>query len=149
MLTDRVLEVLARGKEEVLTNPMELLIIYSTLYLNGGQPNWCKKSIERYYEELKLTGLKKAKVMESKVNRTCKPKWKGLRYIWGDFYSDETITDEQAIKLLKSKGLQELEFEVLPEGYKSSTKAKAKEPQAADDSTPETSTPKTGKTKKE
>ena len=70
-----------------------------------------------YYQELKLTGLQQAAKHKEIMERTCIPKWKGLRFIWGDHYSDATITDEQAIRLLKNKGLNESDFKKLPEGY--------------------------------
>ncbi len=56
------------------------------------------------------------------MERTNKPNWKGLRFIWGDFYSDELLTDEQAISLLNNKGLSESDFAKLPEGYKKEVK---------------------------
>lgn len=65
--------------------------------------------------------------------RTCKPKWRGLRFIDGNHYSNESITDEQAIKLLKKGSLKESDFKVLPAGLnepKKDTWADIKEKQS-------------------
>ena len=79
--------------------------------------------------ELAQTGIQLATKYDTKMERTNKPKWEGLRFIWGDFYSHETLTDEQAINLLNNKGLSESDFSVLPEGYKKpEAKAEAKQP---------------------
>jgi len=116
---EKIKEILSKDVEEVIASSLslDLLKIYSSLYLNGAQPKTCSKIQRVYYNELKLTGLKRA-ANYTVMERTCKPKWSGLRFIWGDHYSDETLTDEQAIKLLKNKGLQERDFEILPKGYK-------------------------------
>lgn len=109
-------QLLSRDVEGLIASPdsLKLLKWASRLLLNGGQPRTCANSIRKYYEQLK-------KIDMSTIERTCKPNWKGLRFIWGDHYSDTTITDEQAIKLLKNKGLSESDFKVLPKGYKDET----------------------------
>ena len=79
--------------------------------------------------ELSRTGIQLATKYDTKMERTNKPNWDGLRYIWGDFYSNDTLTDEQAITLLNNKGLSEKDFAALPEGYKKAEpKAEVKQP---------------------
>lgn len=115
----RVKSILSMDVEEVIasSHSLELLKIYSLLYLNGGQPRTCSRSQRAYFLELQTTGLDKAAKYNTIMERTNKPNWKGLRFIWGDHYSNETLTDEQAIKLLKNGGLRESDFEKLPEAY--------------------------------
>ena len=71
---------------------------------------------------------------EKVKNRTCKPNWKGLRFIKGNHYNNENITDAEAIKLLRAGLLQHSDFEVLPEGlviknYSKQENTEAKRPQ--------------------
>jgi hypothetical protein len=56
--------------------------------------------------------------MENLKNRTCKPNFVGLKFISGDHYAAEFLTDEQAIYLLNKGYVKENEFDILPEGWK-------------------------------
>lgn len=125
MLADEVNELINSDVEEIIKSSasLDLLKIYSILYLNGAQPRTCASSIRNYYFELKKTGIMKAEKLEAIKNRTCKPKWNGLRLINGDHFSNEWITDEEAIKLLQRGYLNESDFDVLPDGFKKEANA--------------------------
>lgn len=121
-MVERVKKLLSMEVGEIISSPqsIELLKVYSLLYINGGQPRTCSRSQKRYYDELTLTGLEMATKYNKLMERTCKTKLgeNELRYIWGDFYTDAQITDAVAIKLLDNGGLTESDFEKLPDGYK-------------------------------
>lgn len=117
-MVDLVSRVLASGVEDILSSTlvMDLLSAYSTLYLNGSNPKLCGRCHKDYYYKLKKDGLMKAIEYDKAKNRTCKPKWNGLRFIpkLGKHFNSELITDEQAEKLLKEGHLAEKDFDILP-----------------------------------
>ena len=121
-LIDIVSKILAHDFGEVSASPLiaDMLSAYSKLYLNGTQPRLCGKCHRQYYEQLKLDGMKKAELYEKAKNRTCKPAWKGLKYInkLAKHFNNELLTDEQAVDLLNKGHLKESDFFVLPNGYK-------------------------------
>mgnify|MGYP001172527085 CR=1 FL=1 len=129
MLIEKVQRILARSVEEVISSPLslDLLECYSKLYINGAQPRSCAGSMRKYYAELTKTGVQKAMELNQTKERTCKPAWKGLKYIIvkendyaakGMHVSSEHITDEQAKKYLRIGALVESDFEILPENVK-------------------------------
>lgn len=61
-----------------------------------------------------------AKNYEKAKERTCKPAWKGLKYLPQEakHFNSELLTDEQAVTLLQRGHLKETDFIKLPEGYK-------------------------------
>ncbi|MCK9281353.1 MAG: hypothetical protein M0P71_12080 [Melioribacteraceae bacterium] len=128
-MVDLVSRVLASGVEDVLSSTlvMDLLSAYSALYLNGANPRLCGRCHKDYYFKLKKDGLMKAIEFDKAKNRTCKPKWNGLRFIpkLGKHINSELITDEQAEKLLKEGHLMDKDFTVLP-GIKAEEPAKVK-----------------------
>lgn len=116
-----VLEVLAHDFGEVIDSPLilKLLSVYSKLYLNGAQAKLCESCHRKYYNELQKTGIMKAQEFEAVKTRTCKPKWRGLKYInkLAKHFNNDLITDETAIKLLNEGHLNENDFVKLPDGY--------------------------------
>jgi hypothetical protein len=122
-LIDLVKEVTDKSFEEVSASSTisKLLYVYSKLYLNGCPPKLCGKCHKKYYNQLKINGMEKAELLEKAKNRTCKPFWKGNKYIPKivcRHYSDQFITDEEAIMLLNKGLLNEKDFIKLPDGYK-------------------------------
>lgn len=126
--TETVTRLLSMEVEAIMasTASLDLIRCYSFMYLGGAQPRGCEASQRRYYTELNLTGLQKAKEMDELQKRTCKPNWgkgctndNGLKFIHkeGRHYSSLYITDEQAISLLTRGLINESDFDVLPEGY--------------------------------
>lgn len=119
-MIEKIKELLSKDIEEIISTPLslDLLKIYSTLYLYGEKPNTCARSQRKYHNQLKKDGMKKA---ETNMKRTCKPNWNGNMYISKEarHFNDLFITDEQAITLLKRKHISEDKFSVLPDGYKS------------------------------
>lgn len=116
-------EILSKDVEEVIASPLslQLLRIYSKLYLNGGQPGVCAKSQRLYYNKLKEDYQMNTEIL----NRTCVPNFEGLKYIPGVFKDGKliaghvhvmgaTLTDAQAIKYLENGVLKESDFKVLP-----------------------------------
>ncbi len=118
--------LMSRDVESIISSPdsLQLLRLYSVLYLDGGQPRTCVRSQRAYYNELKNTGKMKAELMEKVKNRTCIPNWKGRRYIMGNFYLDTLITDEQAMHLLSHKYLSPNDFKKLPDGFADNSEIK-------------------------
>ena len=78
--------------------------------------------------------------MKAKENgkKTCKVKWKGNRYISKEarHFNDQSITDKEAIDLLKKKHLNESDFITLPEDYKKAA-PKKEEPKKTEKKTEE------------
>ena len=69
----------------------------------------------------------KAQLQEEINNRTCKPAFKGLKYLPKPackHVNDEYLTDKEAVKWLKIGLLKESDFEVLPEAYDKPKKKK-------------------------
>lgn len=95
---------------------IDLFRCYSTLYNGGKQCRTCVKSQEKYYNQLKKDGIMKAINYEEAKNRTCKPKFKGLKCIRGthQHFNSDHITDKQAIYFLENGMLSENDFEKLP-----------------------------------
>lgn len=117
-MIEKVKELLSKDIEEIISTPLSLglLKVYSMLYLCGAKPNTCARSQRKYYDQLKKDGMKKA---EKNIKRTCKPNWKGNKYISKEarHFNSDFITDEEAITILKRKSISEDEFSVLPDGY--------------------------------
>jgi hypothetical protein len=130
-MREQLEKILSYSIGEIVSSPLvlELLSIYSTLYLKGDPPGYCESCIKNYYSELKKNGMEKLNKYEEAKKRTLIPKWSGLKYIHkgGKHYDSLWITDKEAIELLKSGILRESHFEKLPEGYlkKNTTDAKS------------------------
>lgn len=102
--------------------------VYSKLFLNGGRPGHCVKSLKLYHQQLIQFGMKKAENFE---NKTCICNRKGLIFPsgLGRAINLETITDKDATLLIEMKVLKESDFETLPEGYQLSISKTKKETQ--------------------
>lgn len=116
----RVHEIINTDLKEILgtEKSLQLLKIYSALYLGGGQPRFCSASQTKYYNELKANGMEKAIIFEEVKNRTLIPNWNGLLYTANQAYSSEYMTDKQACKLLDAGTIKEKMFVKLPDGWK-------------------------------
>jgi hypothetical protein len=118
-MIETVKKLLSKDIDEIISTPLslDLLKVYSILYLCGEKPKTCERSLRQYYNQLKVNGMEKA---NKNIKRTCKPKWKGNMYIAKEarHFNDVYITDEEAIAVLKRGNISEDMFEVLPEDYK-------------------------------
>jgi len=128
--TELVAEVIEHEVGEVIASPiliLQLLSVYSALYLQGKNPGICGKCHKDYYYKLKANGMEKAKEADEAKNRTCQPKWRGLRFIGkvARHFNDKLLTDAQAISLLDAKLLKPEDFIKLPDGYGEPTPAPA------------------------
>lgn len=104
--------------DEVLGDPValrSLLILASALLLGGGQPAMCNSCLRDYYYQIINNYEKLNQNYQTMKNRTCKPKWVGIKYVKGALYDSATITDEQALSALANGYLTEADFETLPE----------------------------------
>jgi len=124
---NEVLEIINKEFEEVYSSSLslKLLNIYSKIYLDGAQPNYCKAAQQSYYNLLQSEGLQKAKIMDEILKSTHKTNVKGLMYIGKPFcrhFDLENLTDKQATDLLQSGWLKENQFDKLPELYKEEKK---------------------------
>ena len=120
--SEQVAEILQNEIGEVLASPiliLQLLSVYSVLYLQGKNPGLCTRCHKDYYYKLKQTGMKKAQDLDDAKNRTCQPKWKGLKFInkVARHFNDALLTDKQAVTLLDAGLLKPEDFVRLPEGY--------------------------------
>ena len=120
-MVENVKEVINATFEEVNSSSLvlKLLDAYSKLFAHGAQLGGCSLCLRDYYNELKLKGLEMAEKYEEVQKRTCVPNWTGLNYKreTARHYSDEWITDNEAVELLKAGVFTKNEFKVLPEGY--------------------------------
>lgn len=94
---------------------IDLLRCYSVLYLNGAAPATCGAKQREYFDEIRKTGLDKAKKYIMAKERTCKPKNNGILIIrnYGTILASE-MTDDVALYLLKNGLLTPSDFEVMP-----------------------------------
>ncbi len=121
-MVDKVKAILDRDISVVLKSgdlSLSLLKCYSILYLGGGQPRTCEKQQRKYYSQLQKDGIMKAELQKEIDNRTCKPIFKGLKYLpmpYCKHISAATLTDKDAVDLLKKKILKESDFAKLPTG---------------------------------
>jgi hypothetical protein len=111
-------QLLSRDVEGLIASPdsLKLLKLASILLLNGGQPRTCANSIRKYFEQLKTIDMNAVERAEQVKNRTCVPKWNGLRYIKGNHYDNKNITDNEAIQLIRAGLLSKNDFEKMPDG---------------------------------
>jgi hypothetical protein len=112
-----VSEILSYSVDEILKSrqlTLAILKIYSQLYLNGGAPRGCSKSIAGYYSQLRTSNVKEKDIIMEKTN-----KFKRLIYIAseGMHFSDANLTDEKAIQFLDANILSKNDFITLPEAY--------------------------------
>ena len=113
-------KILSMEVEAVISSPasLDLLKCYSKLYLGGASPRTCAVSQRTYYDELKKTGINRAKRYDMAQIRTCEPKHKGTIMVRGyGFVICSQMTDEVALYLLNNKMLNESDFIKLPESY--------------------------------
>lgn len=100
---------------------MILLSVYSFLYLNGGNPGWCKKCMQDYYGKILTEGEKQLKLVMEIKKRTCIPSWDGVKYVRGAFYDSNTITDALALDAITRGYLSEKDFKEMPKILKDET----------------------------
>ena len=117
-MVERVANILRHEWREIIGSPLiiELLDIYSKLYLNGGQPNACERCHREYFAKLIKNGKIMAEKYQEVLNRTCIPAWKGVKYIpkQARHFDSENMTDAEAIRFLKQGQLDEDDFIKLP-----------------------------------
>lgn len=122
-MLEEVRFILSKDFSEIYTSELslQLLSVYSKLYLSGGQPKHCKISQMNYYNRLKSDGIEKAKKMEEILKKTNKAKKKGFKYVGKPFckhFNLEQLTDKEATDLLQAGWMNEGDFSKLPEIYK-------------------------------
>lgn len=122
-MINEVEEILSHSFKAIVSDGslvMKFLSVYSKLYLGGKTPKMCSLCHANYYNELLKTGRQMAIKHEEIKNRTCAPKWNGLKYIGktGKHWNSDFITDKDAIYLLSNDFLTEESFTVLPENYR-------------------------------
>lgn len=120
-MLERVANILKHDIMEIIGSPLvlELLCIYSELYLNGSQPGSCDKCIIKYWYELNFNGMELAVKNEEIKKRTLVPKWNGLYYVQkaARHFDSNQITDTEACKYLLDGQLRESDFNKLPEEW--------------------------------
>jgi hypothetical protein len=110
------------GIEGVLKSPqytISLMKCYSKIYLGGATPDWCEKSLRKYYEKIKYEAMNKLELMQKVAERTLIPSFKGMVFSpLAGHINPEMLYDEIAIEYLEKGILQESHFTKLPENYK-------------------------------
>lgn len=117
----RLEELLKYDIKEIVGSPLvlELLDVYSKLFLNGSQPSYCEKCLTKYYYQLKQYGMEQQERIQKIKDRTCIPAWNGLKYIpaVARHFNSDLITDEEATDCLIDGKLRESHFKKLPDIY--------------------------------
>lgn len=92
-----------------------VLSVYSKLFLKSQAPSNCGFCLNKFYNEIISNGLQKIEFM---ANKTSVLK-KGLHYVRQEnkHFSNDNLSDEKAIELLKKGYLSPSVFEALPKGY--------------------------------
>lgn len=118
-MLDRLNKIINTPAQEVMQSPelyLELLKLYSILFLAGKQPSACEKCAYNYYNELKKKGIYRIKFIE--MNK-CKLQPNKIFHVRVGkaiiTYSDKNMDDKTALRLLKEGKLKESDFVVLPE----------------------------------
>lgn len=119
----RIESILNNDIQVVLKSPelsLSLIYCYSQMYENGEHVRACERSQRMYYNKLKINGMAKIAEYEQIKNRTLVPAFKGRRYVpkAAKHISSESLTDKDAIDMLKRKFLTVKDFKKLPDGYK-------------------------------
>jgi hypothetical protein len=113
--------IINTGFEDIINSSLvlKLLNVYSILFLNGKNPGGCTTCHRDMYRKLQLEGKQTLNLYSQVMERTNKPKWKGVKYLpqTANHYNSDTLTDAQALDLLEKKFLKETDFEVLPVKY--------------------------------
>jgi len=133
--------LISKDFAEIKSTPLslELLKVYSILYLNGRQPSSCEASLYRYYQQLIRNGTEKAQNMQEKTNKCNK---KGLIYVGRPLFKDfdlQNLSDKDANSLIKLGILKKSDFKVMPAEVKDK---QPKEDAPKEQPKPKTATPK-------
>lgn len=125
-MLERVKTLLSKDFAEIKSSALslELLKVYSALYMCGGQPRSCEKSMHSYFKQLQKDGIKKAKDMKE-ITNVCNKK--GIVYVSNPMHKHvnfEQLSDTDAISLLKIGVLKKEDFAKLPDGYEHPKQAK-------------------------
>lgn len=130
-MLDRLDNIISINAQEVMKSPelyLELLKLYSILFLSGKQPSSCGKCAYNYYNELKKKGVERIKFIE--MNK-CKLQPNKIFHVRVSkaliSYSDANMDDKTALRLLREGKLKESDFVVLPEQPVRKTKTKKSE----------------------
>jgi hypothetical protein len=120
-MVERVANILSYNFREIIASPLilELLSIYSTLYLHGGPTAFCEKCHSDYYQTLIKNGMETAKNYDEVQVRTLIPMWNGLYWVSkaARHFDSSTITDSEACRYLLDGQLRESDFEKLPDEW--------------------------------
>lgn len=108
-------------KDRVLL--VEMLRLYSEIFLNSKPCSTCEKQHRGYYKRLINDGEQQIKQNEIMSKKTCLLKDNALLYYRGAHYTNANLTDKIALSILKNTPVLEREFVEYPEGYKVKTEA--------------------------
>ena len=124
-LRSKLLDRLSALKEQpvdlVLKDPgllMEMLRLYSEVFLGSRPCSTCERNHRGYYRKLVNEG--EAKINKNNImakQKSCELKPKALLFHKGAHYTNANITDSTAKQILKQFPALENQFLVYPEGY--------------------------------
>jgi hypothetical protein len=106
--------------ERVLSDPfllMEMLRLYSELFLKSRPCSDCEKKHKAYYTKLLHEGEKQIKKLDIMAKNTCKMKDDVCLFHKGNHFTHVNITDSVATAMLKSQPILEKHFIAYPKGY--------------------------------
>lgn len=118
-LSDQLNELLKHEAGEVLkdgTLLMQMLKIYSQIFLNSKPCSTCEKYHRKYYQRLVNEGRQK---LEQQINsKMALEKYKlkkgVILHVRGEVFSVHNLTDKKAAQILKEFPGMESQFEVIP-----------------------------------
>lgn len=128
-LSDQLDGLLKHDAGEVLkdgTLLMQMLKIYSQIFLNSKPCSTCEKYHRKYYQRLVNEGRKRLE--QQKNNKMALEKYKlkkgVILHVRGEVFSVHNLTDKKAEQILKEFPGMESQFDVIPK--KEAPKKKAK-----------------------
>jgi hypothetical protein len=96
---------------------MEMLRLYSELFLKKQACSDCEEKHKAYYTKLLHEGERQIKKLDIMAKNTCKMKDDVCLFHKGNHYTHVNITDSVAAAMLKRQPVLEKHFDAYPDGY--------------------------------
>ena len=97
---------------------MEMLRLYSEVFLKSQPCSTCEDKHKAYYTKLLHEGERQIKKLDIMAKNTCKMKDDVCLFHKGNHYTHVNITDSVAAAMLKRQPILEKHFIAYPDGYK-------------------------------
>jgi hypothetical protein len=116
-LKHRIDELAKHPAEQVIKTPallLELLRLYSEIFLNSKPCSTCEKMHGTYYTRLIREGKKQIEKNRTMTKATCKLKDNACVFFKGAHYTNANITDAVAVQMIKAFPALKQQFVTLP-----------------------------------